>query len=156
MTATDAPGTEVTRPRAGRPHFEMYSINQLVRWRLLSANNRDSGQSPVGYPDAETCRAGLDYLLSVIGDLQPVHMLAKGQRWEWQLVLDGAVLAKSSRSFDRRLRCDAACAWFVQMAPMAAIGVNLRVVVDRYHGEVAAATLPAVGPGPMQLRGGIR
>jgi hypothetical protein len=131
----------------------MYSLSQTVRWRLLSANNRDSGQSPVGYPDADSCRAGLDHLLTVIGELQPVHILAKGQRWEWQLALGGVVLAKSSRSFDRRLRCDAACAWFIQMAPLAAIGVNLRVVVDRYQGVVGGSTLPIVNPGSMQLRG---
>lgn len=125
-----------TRSRGAGTHFEMYLLDQTVRWRLLSANNRDSGQSAESFADAESCRAALDHLLAVIKELQPLHSLTADQRWEWKLSLGNVVLARSSRSFDRRLRCEAACDWFVRMAPSAAISSTLRVVLGRNSAPV--------------------
>jgi hypothetical protein len=120
-------------------HFELYSVGPTVRWRLLAANNRDSGQSALGYADADACRAGLASLLDMIGELQPHFARTAGQRWQWQLALGDQALARSSRSFDRRPRCEAACEWFIRMAPVAAIGTTLRVVLARIPGDVASA-----------------
>jgi hypothetical protein len=121
------------------PHFEIYSVGPSVRWRLLAANNRDSGQSAVSYPDADACRAGLAGFLDALGELEPHLVSIAGQVWQWRLALGDQVLAQSSRSFDRRLRCEAACDWFVRMAPVAAIGTTLRVALARIPDDVASA-----------------
>jgi len=110
-------------------HFEMYSRgHQGVYWRLLSANNRDSGQSGRGFADADACRAAIDRMLSLLGELRPLYTLTPDHRWHWTLALGDEVLAKSSRSFDRRLRCVAASQWFLRAAPNATIRTALRVV----------------------------
>jgi hypothetical protein len=128
MNDADSTGT---RPRAGPGHFEMYSLGQGgVHWRLLSANNRSAGRSASSYPDVEACRSGLERLLSVIKDLQPSHLLSLDHRWEWQLANGDTMVARSSHSFDRRLRCVAACDWFIRMAPLAGIPNTVRVIFD--------------------------
>jgi hypothetical protein len=122
----------------GIPHFEIYSRNQgQVRWRLLSANNRDSGQSGSSFPDVEACLSALNELLGLLGELRPQYTLTANHRWDWTLIRDEVVLARSSRSFDRRLRCIAASEWFLRTAPVAVIGAVLRVIPDR----LADATL---------------
>jgi hypothetical protein len=110
-----------------------------VRWRLLAANNRDSGQSAVDYPDVDACRAGLASLIGGLGELQPHFVSTAGQVWQWHLARGDQVLAQSSRSFDRRVRCEAACDWFIRMAPVAAIGTTPRVVLARIPDDVASA-----------------
>jgi hypothetical protein len=120
-------------PRAARTgaevaHFEMYSRGREdVRWRLLSANNRDSGQSGSSFPDLEACRSGLERLLDLLDELKTLFTLTSDHRWHWALALDDVVMARSSRSFDRRLRCVAASQWFLRAAPTATVRTTLRI-----------------------------
>jgi hypothetical protein len=127
MTAVDT-HSPTARPRE-IAHFEMYSLRSAseVHWRLLSANNRDSGQSGSGYPDVEACRGAIDKLLEVLATARPSYTLTADHRWHWTLAHGDEVLARSSRSFDRRLRCVAASQWFLQAAPSATIRTTLRV-----------------------------
>jgi hypothetical protein len=149
MTATDA-NSGVAHPPAGIAHFEMYSRGRAgVHWRLLSANNRDSGQSASGFTDIDACRSGLDRLLGLLDELQPMYTLTTGQRWEWTLVLRDVPLARSSRSFDRRLRCGAAIEWFIRTAPLAAIRTTPRVAIARLP-EVTGAIRQSFTPAPYQ------
>jgi hypothetical protein len=91
-----------------------------VHWRLLSANKRDIGHSGSGFPDVAAGLADLETMLAHLADLKPVYSF-KGQRWSWALGLEEQVLAKSSRSFDRRVRCVAACERFIRTAPLAMV-----------------------------------
>jgi hypothetical protein len=109
-------------------HFEIYSVREQVHWRLLSRNNRDGGQSSGGFADVAACRLGLARLMDVVDQLQPQHVLARDNRWNWALLLGDEILARSSHSFDRRIRCVAACEWFYRTAPLATIRDGLRVV----------------------------
>jgi hypothetical protein len=109
-------------------HFEIYSVREAVHWRLLSRNNRDGGQSSYGFADAAACRLGLARLMQVVDQLQPQHVLGRDNRWNWALLLGDEILARSSHSFDRRIRCVAACDWFYRTAPLATIRDGLRVV----------------------------
>jgi len=122
--------SSAARPREVA-HFEMYSLRSGngdgVHWRLLSANNRDSGQSGSGFPDVDACRCAIDKLLELLGVLRPSFTLTADHRWHWTLALNDEVLARSSRSFDRRLRCVAASQWFLRTAPNATIRLTLRV-----------------------------
>jgi hypothetical protein len=113
---------------AGPAHFEIYSVRDQVRWRLLSRNNRDGGQSSSGFADAAACRLSISRLRDVVDHLQPQHMLTADNRWNWALLLGDEILARSSHSFDRRIRCVSACEWFYRTAPLATIGDGLRVV----------------------------
>lgn len=135
-------------------HFDIYSVGHVVRWRLLAANHRDSGQSAVGYPNADACREALARLLGALGELQAHQVRAPGQRWQWQLALGDEVLAQASRSFDGRHQCETACLRFVRMAPAAAIGTTIRVVFARGPAAVAAAVLPNTS-GRAQSRPGL-
>jgi hypothetical protein len=120
------------RPHAEVAHFEMFSRGyDGVHWRLVSANNRDSGQGGSGFPDVESCRSAIDRMLSLLGEMRPLYTLAPDHRWHWTLALNDEVLAKSSRSFDRRLRCLAASQWFLRAAPNASIRGALRVARAR-------------------------
>ena len=131
------------RARVGIPHFEIYSRGPgQVYWRLLSANNRDSGQSGSGFPHVEACQSALTELLGLLAELRPQYTLTANHRWDWTLVRDDVVLARSSRSFDRRLRCIAASEWFLRTAPVAVIGAVLRVIPAR----LADATLDISRP----------
>jgi hypothetical protein len=118
---------ETLPPPALPGYFEIFTWNGLVHWRLLSRNNRDSGQAAFPFSDRKSCEDGIALLIESISELQPQHTLTDN-RWNWALLLDGEVLAKSSHSFDRRIRCAAACDWFRGTAPLAAIRDGQRVV----------------------------
>jgi hypothetical protein len=119
---------EAGPPRqAGPAHFELFSLRAEVHWRLLSRNNRVGGQSRTGFADAAACRLGIARLLELLPQLQAQHVLTQN-RWNWSLVLGDETLARSSHSFDRRIRCIAASDWFYRTAPLAAISDGLRVV----------------------------
>jgi hypothetical protein len=129
---------EVVPARAGVPHFEIYSRGpEGVHWRLLSANNRDSGHSGSSFPDVDACRTALGELLGLLGELRPTYTLTAEHRWDWTLAHHDVVLARSARSFDRRLRCMAASEWFLHTAPAAVIRTALRIAPLR----LADATL---------------
>jgi hypothetical protein len=121
----------VAGPRAGAAHFEIFSRGRAgVRWRLLSANNRNSGQSGSSFPDVDACRSALDNLLHLLDELRPLYTASTDGRWEWMLARGDLVLARSSHSFDRRLRCVAASEWFIRMAPLATVRTAPRVILD--------------------------
>jgi hypothetical protein len=139
----------VTRARVWTPHFEIYSRGQEgVHWRLLSANNRDSGQSGSSFPDVDACRSALSELLRLLGELRPTYTLTADHRWDWMLARDDVVLARSSRSFDRRLRCISASEWFLRAAPAAVVRPSLRIAPVR----LAEATLDIRRPFTLQSR----
>jgi hypothetical protein len=130
----------------------MYSRGQDgVHWRLLSANNRDSGQSGSGFPDVDACRSAIDRLLDLIRDLRPLYTLAPDHRWHWTLALNDEILAKSSRSFDRRLRCVAASQWFLRAAPNATVRAALRVARVLTPDEATVDIRRPFTPPPGQL-----
>jgi hypothetical protein len=124
--------------QAAPAHFEIFSLRDEVHWRLLSRNNRVGGQSSAGFADAAACRLGVARLLDVLPELQAQHVLTQN-RWNWALILGNEVLARSSHSFDRRIRCMAASDWFYRTAPLAGIRDGLRVVRVTAPGSVRPA-----------------
>jgi hypothetical protein len=109
-------------------HFEIFSLRGEVHWRLLSRNNRNGGQSSSGFADVAACQSGIARLIDVLAELRPQYVLTDGKRWEWALALGEEVLARSSHSFDRRIRCVSACEWFYRTAPLATVHDRLRIV----------------------------
>ncbi|WP_088320164.1 hypothetical protein [Kineosporia sp. R_H_3] len=108
------------------------SGGRWVAWRLLGRNNHELGRSAVVFPTAEhvvddvtSVRAGADDLT--------VAMLADGVQaeWRWRLLLDGRVVAVSSRSYLRQRECHYSASMFRQALP--------------------ASTVPVVVTGPAEL-----
>ena len=102
-------------------HFQMYAhgTKPPVRWRLVSDNNRELGRGQVEYDDVESCRLGVKQFVYRLGEVSGGLVEAGPNRWRWQAVLDGVVVAQSSHTFDRRNRCGSARLAFLQLAPVA-------------------------------------
>ena len=124
-------------------YFQTYTQGALapVRWRLLSGNHRDMGRGQRDYPDDDSCRRAISELIAMVGHLQPKLVAASGRRWEWRLTLDDDVVARSGHSFDRRSRCEQACALFVTLVPTAVHRGELRVWSNRRRPAFGGASL---------------
>jgi hypothetical protein len=90
-----------------------------VRWRLLGGNNRDLGRSVHEYDDAELAFIGLKEVIRELDSLRTRIVPAHGNRWNWQLLLEGEPAVVAAHPFDRRIRCQMAAARFVEVAAFA-------------------------------------
>lgn len=106
-----------------------------VGWRLLAANNRDVARAAIAYGDVTAC---LDAIRTVQGSLAlcsgivSIGASAGGRaEWAWRLRLGNDDLAVSSRTYQRRVQCEAAYELFVSLAPdaeLADVPAMLRAV----------------------------
>jgi len=95
----------------------------LLSWRLLAANNRDVARSAAPYPDLTSCLEAVAKLQSQIDDAVAVAARSGRADWSWRLRMDGRDAAVSSRTYQRRLQCEAACALFVALVRDATLDV---------------------------------
>jgi hypothetical protein len=93
--------------------FEMQ--DSPLSWRLLAANNRDVARSATTYPDLATCLRAVVDLQARIEDTVAVAARSGRADWSWRLRVDGQDVAVSSRTYQRRLQCEAACSLFVSL-----------------------------------------
>jgi uncharacterized protein YegP (UPF0339 family) len=93
--------------------FEM--PDSPLSWRLLAANNRDVARSATPYPDLATCLKAVADLQARIEDAVAVAARSGRADWSWRLRVDGQDVAVSSRTYQRRLQCEAACSLFVSL-----------------------------------------
>src|SRR5215475_13074445 len=99
-------------------HFHLYSspTSGGVRWRLLGGNNRELGRGLLAYENAEACRAGLAQTITDLPTLVPAVMRVDHSHWGWRLRAGTLDVVGSGHPFDRRPRCEEACARFVELA----------------------------------------
>jgi hypothetical protein len=111
-------------------HFHLYSspTSGGVRWRLLGGNNRELGRGMLAYPDVDACRAGLARTVAELASLVPAVMRVDHSHWGWRLRADAVDVVGSGHPFDRRPRCEEACARFVELAPHASVRDALTVM----------------------------
>jgi hypothetical protein len=111
-------------------HFHLYSspTSGGVRWRLLGGNNRELGRGMLAYPDAEACRAGLAKTIAELDKLVAAVMRVDHSHWGWRLRAGTLDVVGSGHPFDRRPRCEEACARFVELAPRASVRDALTVM----------------------------
>jgi hypothetical protein len=88
-------------------------------WRFLAANNRDVAHSPGDFAGLAACLAAARELRDHVADAVPVSTRVGRAEWVWRLRLDTVEVAVSSRTYGRRLQCEAACALFVSLVPEA-------------------------------------
>src|SRR5215470_16354725 len=157
------------RGRPGRPMRtdDLDAPNLPLSWRLLAANNRDVARSAAPYADLTTCLDAVADLQSHIDDAVAVAARSGRADWSWRLRLDGRDVAVSSRTYQRRLQCEAACALFVALVRDATLdvfghGEALEPVaspdkcgteasiaaVNAEHGELESVVAGAVAPPP--------
>jgi hypothetical protein len=113
------------RGRPGRPlrNEDLDLPGLLLCWRLLAANNRDVARSATTYPDLDACLGAVADLQARIGDAVAVAARAGRSDWSWRLRIDGDDVAVSSRTYQRRLQCEAAWALFVVLVRDATLDV---------------------------------
>jgi|GEM_PF-6502007 len=113
------------RGRPGRPlRSEDLGLPELpLCWRLLAANNRDVARSATAYADLDACLGAVADLQARIADVAAVAARAGRADWSWRLRLEGDDVAVSSRTYQRRLQCEAACALFVVLVRDATLDV---------------------------------
>src|SRR5262245_3078479 len=88
-----------------------------VSWRFLSANNRRLCRSAGVFADVDTCWAAIRELCGQLGALEGVTSRNGPRTWVWRVRLARAEIAVSTRTYERWLEADRACAVFlVQVA----------------------------------------
>jgi hypothetical protein len=106
---------------------------------MLAANNRDVARSADAFPDVATCVAAIERLQREVCAAVIVASRVGRADWSWRLRLEAVDIAVSSRTYQRRLQCEAACALFVELVPDATL-------VDVWtSGQVVPASRHRVG-----------
>ncbi|HEV2342956.1 MAG TPA: hypothetical protein VGS97_02580 [Actinocrinis sp.] len=97
--------------------------SEHVAWRLLGANNRELGRSPIWYPDVESCREAVRVLKREIGGVTPAIMSVPqpGGAWSWRLAVSGTPVAVAGRPYHRQRECAYNLNHFVAAVPDALI-----------------------------------
>lgn len=119
----------VDRPPGGRGpgssalHFQLYQqgLATPVRWRVLSANNRDMGRGTKEFADEDACSQGIAEFLASLDGLVVSLARTPENRWSFRLVDQDEIVATSGHAFDRRTRCAHAAAHFIDLVPTAEI-----------------------------------
>ena len=104
-----------------------------VGWRLLGANNRELGRSPVWYPDVETCREAVRTLKREIGAVTSAITASArpGGAWSWRLAVSGTPVAVAGRPYHRQRECAYNLNHFVAAVPDAVIADDPCAAVSR-------------------------
>lgn len=92
------PGTPAPSP--GGPRLADHA-GALVRWRLLSGNNRQLGRSAELFDGVAEARQAATTIRDAADSVeQYVVRLTAPVRWGWSLMLDGIVVAVSGRAYE--------------------------------------------------------
>lgn len=91
-----------------------------VRWRLLSANNRQLGRGAPTYPDAATARGAVRLFADRLSDAVPdVHFRDRTAGWVWSLWVGTELTAVSGRGYERAALAAQALELFLVDLPLA-------------------------------------
>jgi hypothetical protein len=109
---------------ASAAHFQIFAFDGKtdIRWRLLSANNRELGRGYSLHATAAECIADIGAMLNVLDDLVALTRRRDGNLWQWSLVADEIPVAVSGHSYDRQIRSQEAANRFRFQASAARIG----------------------------------
>jgi hypothetical protein len=101
------------------------------RWRLVSANNRPLGESPLFHDDLPSCRRAIIETKERAGEDQ-LHLLSDPHTglWTWELCdrSTSRVFAASARSYQRQRECRQNAQVFRDVAPGAEMSTELLIV----------------------------
>jgi uncharacterized protein YegP (UPF0339 family) len=106
---------------AAREHGAITRPSGRFGWRLLAANNRDVARSAALFDDIEECYAAIRSLRADFDRAVPTVLRIGRSEWSWRLRLGELDVAVSSRTYQRRLQCFAACDLFMELVREASI-----------------------------------
>jgi hypothetical protein len=132
-------------------HFQLFALDSraLVRWRLLSGNNRELGRSVASYPDAESGLIAVKVFVETLDELTSQVRRRDAEGWAWLLLADGEPVATCGRPYDRQVRCEQALANFRMLAAAASSKNDVVVTAARRWVHLAH------GRQPMELNSGL-
>lgn len=113
-------------PGGGRPNCPASATGEWVAWRVVGSNHREIARSAAVFADAEAARAAIAAVRGGIERATAGTDAVRG-RWGWQLHIDGAVVAVSSRLYQRSHDCADSLATAIAAVKVA----ELRDVVPR-------------------------
>lgn len=121
-------------------HLQLFADTptSLVRWRLLSGNNREIARGVDSYRDDESCRIALKELQASVDDLDSLVRQTEAHRWVWQLTGSQRVLVTSAHHYDRLIRCQRGLGQARAELPVAEIGPGVMYSLARRWGAVIA------------------
>jgi len=128
--------------RSSGVHFQLFSAGAElpVRWRLLSANNREMARGLAEYPSPDECRLGIDALRGELARLDPIVRRTPGHQWQWELLRSGRRFVVAGHTFDRQIRCAQALQHFLDSVPQAQVAAVLMVSdYRRWHSSSGRA-----------------
>lgn len=99
-----------------------------IRWRLLAGNRRSLGTSGSEHVDVEGAVGQLGRLMAGTERARTRLLAAEGNggQWRWELELDGELVARSSRTYLRRIECELAADQFLRLAAGASVAPEVR------------------------------
>jgi hypothetical protein len=112
-----------SRGRPGRPLApdDRVEAGAQIGWRMLAANNREVARSAATFTAVEDCVEAVVRLQRDVHHSVTIASRIGRADWSWRLRLDGIDVAASSRTYQRRLQCEAACTLFVELVPEATL-----------------------------------
>lgn len=121
-------------------HLVLYATTSdaPVRWRLLSANNREIGRGLIDYPDAESSCMAIKELQRDVVLLDRRIRRIEPNRWLWEVYQGRLPVAMSGRPFDRLIRCEQSVERFVGQFADAAVNATVIYTAARRWGSVSS------------------
>lgn len=113
-------------PGGGRQNRLSALDGDWVAWRVVGSNHRELARSALVFADATAAGQGIALVQSGV-DRAVVGIETVRGRWAWQLSIDGAAVAVSSRLYQRARECSDSLATAVAAFRVA----ELRDVVPR-------------------------
>jgi hypothetical protein len=113
----------------GLAHIQLFAntYESPLRWRLLSANNREIGRGVAEFADEEACRLAVKHLQNGIEELESSVRRAASSEWTWELTAAGEPAVRSGHSFARQIRCEQGLLQFRHHVVEAKVGRNVLV-----------------------------
>ncbi len=107
----------------GTAHFQLFALDGKtnIRWRLLSANNRELGRSYSTHPTTDECFAAIISMVAALDGLVVTTRRRDQSLWEWLLFDADRPIAMSGRGHDRQIRSIEAAARFRCYASLAPV-----------------------------------
>jgi hypothetical protein len=145
-SAERAPADRPSHPSG--QHFQLYrqGIDAPVRWRLLSANNRDMGRGARSFADEDSCLGGIADFVDGVDGLVASLVRAGDNRWAFRLMRRDVLEVTSGHAFDRRTRCERAAARFLELAPSAQVRPGVALLSSSSWGRGSDRIAPVLRP----------
>jgi len=103
---------------AARFRMLRHRLDGSLTWRLLATNNRDLARAPIAFPDADSCRADVDWLQHNVTQLRIAIVRAGPTSWSWRILAGEVVVAVSSRDYQCRIQADQAATIALDLIPV--------------------------------------